>query len=209
MASSVLVVAAGLLVGCGGSGDGDQMVRDASASAPTSDEPSDGSSQSGTPTESAPPDEETPTTATPGECSPPTENVTYGTGTATLVVDNGPNAGTYDLSTDPEKTQPSRYEVGSGEQLIGNWRGDQEEQLPALEVRLFNEGDVCNGPSIVRIYLFALAYEDNERTTCSAKLDTLTTTAVSGSFSCTGIPRTFGTREPEALDASGTFSLGA
>ena len=199
-----LLVAALLLAACGGDDDSTAPDDDSSQS-PTTSEPVSTSvpeSPSSPTTASA-----STTTAPAGECSPPTTDVTYGSGTARLVIGNGPNAGAYELSTEPEKTQESRYQTGFGEQLIGNWRGTLEEQLPALEVRMLNQGDVCNGPPIVRIYLFGLAYEDNDSARCGAKLETLTATAVSGGFACGGIPRTFGTKEPEALDATGTFSL--
>jgi hypothetical protein len=144
----------------------------------------------------------------PAECTVPTSDVTYGAGRATLVVDNGPNAGTYELTTEPAKTDESVFQTSLGGQLIGNWRGDQEEELPALEVRFLNDGSICDGPPIVRIYFFGLAYEDNDSTTCDATLDTLTSTDVVGSVTCSGIQRTFGSREPAALDVSATFSLG-
>ena len=198
--AAAALLAALLLASCGGDTDDT-----ASDEEPT---PSVSESASPSPTESpSSPAASESTTPPPGECTPPTEDVVYGSGTASLTIGNGPNAGTYELSTDPEKTEESGYQTGVGEQFIGNWRGTLEEQLPALEVRMLNRGDVCNGPPIVRVYLFGLAYEDNDSMRCGAKLETLTATAVSGGFACAGIPRTFGSKEPAALDATGTFSL--
>ena len=199
-----LVLAALLLASCGGNDDTPTSDDDSSpsptASASVSPSVSDSASSPATASAST-------TTAPAGECSPPTTDVTYSSGTARLFISNGPDAGTYELSTEPEKTEESSYKTGFGEQFIGNWRGTLEEELPALELRMLNQGDVCNGPPIVRVYLFGLAYEDNDSMRCGAKLETLTATAVSGGFACAGIPRTFGTREPDALDATGTFSL--
>jgi len=192
------LLAALLIAACGGDGD----------DAGSDDEPTPSSSPAESVSSQATASGST-ATAPAAECAPPTADVTYGSGTATLTIGNGPNAGTYELSTEPEKTEESAYRTGFGEQFIGNWRGTLEEQLPALEVRMLNQGDVCNGPPIVRIYLFGVAYEDNDSIKCGAKLETLTATAVSGGFACSGIPRTFGTKEPAALDATGTFSLTA
>jgi hypothetical protein len=203
LCAAVAFVTAALLAGCGG----DSRDVDGAENEPTSAAASPSASISASESESTSLTEVHPSPSVPGECTPPTSDVTYGPGQATLVVESGPSAGTYQLTTEPQKTDESVY--WTGDQLIGNWRGDQEEELPALEVRILNHGDICQGSPIVRIYVFALAYEDNDSTKCTATLDTFTAVAVSGSFTCRGIPRTFGTKDPAAIDASGTFSLGA
>ena len=201
-AAAAVVLAALLTAGCGGDTESDSA-RDE----PTSPSPS--TTTAAPESESASPTEPSTSPAAPGECSPPTQEVIYGTGAATLDIATGEHAGTHELSTDPAGTSESRYQTGSGDQLIGNWRGTLEEELPALEVRMIDEGSgVCAGRPIVRLYLPFLAYTDEKSTACQVTLGTLTDSTVSGSFVCTDITRVFGTREPAALDVTGTFSLG-
>jgi hypothetical protein len=201
----VLMAGAGLLGGCA-----DEPEIRGLSDEPTSTPTSDSGSASPSPTEAATPSEETSSPAAPGECSPPTSDVTYGAGRATLTIAGGEYAGTYELSTEPSKTDESVYQADFGGQFIGNWRGTLDEELPALEVRVLAQGgSACDGTPIVRIYPPFLAYTDEDSTACQVTLDTLTATNVAGSFTCTGIPRSFGTKEPATLDASGTFSLGS